>query len=288
MSYLDKVNRCNACDLSKYTPFVVGDIQVGWLTGARAQVVLQYPEVFVESAAGIAMAPGLSTAEDRTNALAGVAPQLVSSGLFRPGTGEMYGVKNQWREPALLHMDRMLVPAFGARAYGVHLNGWLVKDGAPYLWIGTRAADRIVEPGKLDNMVAGGQPAALSLTENLIKEAGEEAGLSADLARTARAVSVISYCFETANGLRNDTLFCYDLDVPDDVMPRNTDGEISGFELMALPEILALVRDTERFKFNVNLVIIDFALRHGALTAENTPDYEKIAAGLRRWPQPMV
>ncbi len=284
MSYLDKVNRCNVRDLSKYVPFVVGDTQVGWLTRERADTVLRHPDVFVKTAAGVAMAPTLSTAEDRTDALAHIAPQLAASDLFRNGTGEMYGIKNQWSEPALLRMDRMLVPAFGARAYGVHLNGSVVKDGAVHLWIGTRADDRIVEPGKLDNMVAGGQPANLSITENLIKESAEEAGLSADLARSAKAASVISYCFETANGLRNDILFCYDLNVPDDITPRNTDGEISGFELMALPEVLTLVRETNRFKFNVNLVIIDLSMRLGALTPENTPNYEQIAAGLRSRP----
>ncbi len=284
MSYLDKVDRCNVRDLSKYTPFVIEGIQVGWLSPERTEVVLRHQGVFVKTDTAITMSPALSTPEDRTKALADIAPELVASGLFRPGTGEMYGVKNQWSDPALLRMDRMLVPAFGTRAYGVHLNGSVVKDGLTHLWIGTRAADRIVEPGKLDNMVAGGQPFGLSLTENLIKEADEEAGLSADLAQNARATSVISYCFESANGLRNDTLFCYDLEVPEGVTPRNTDGEISRFELMPLPEVLDLVRDTNRFKFNVNLVIIDLAMRLGALTPENTPKYEQIAAGLRTRP----
>ena len=49
--------------------------------------------------------------------------------------------------------------------------------------------------------------------------------------------------------------------------------------------VLALVRDTDRFKFNVNLVIIDFAIRRGVITPENEPDYEKIVAGLHERPQ---
>jgi hypothetical protein len=288
MSYLDKVQRCNARELARYTPFVIGDTHVGWLTPERADAVLRHPSVFVRTVAGVAMAPSHSAPEARTEALARIAPQLTASNLFRAGSGEMYSVKNHWRAPALLHMDRLLVPGFGVRAYSIHLNGLVLKAGGVHLWAGTRAADRIVEPGKLDNMVAGGQPATLSITENLIKEAHEEAGLSPELARKARAASVISYCFETLNGLRNDTLFCYDLEMPPDVVPQNTDGEISGFNLMPLPEVLALVRDTDRFKFNVNLVVIDFAMRCGALTPENTPDYEQIAAGLRQPPQPIV
>ena len=288
MSYLDNVQRCNTRELARYTPFMVDDTQLGWLTPERSKIILQHPDVFVKTDAGVVMAPTLSTLDARTNALVKIAPQLADSDLFRASTGEMYGVKNHWSEPAVLLMDRLLIPSFGVRAYGVHLNGFVSKANDIHLWIGTRAADRIVEPGKLDNMVAGGQPAALSITENLIKEAAEEAGLAPELARKARATSVITYCFETPNGLRNDTLFCYDLKMPPDFVPRNTDGEISGFELMPLPDVLALVRGTDRFKFNVNLVVIDFAIRVGTLTPENTPDYEKIAAGMRERPQPIV
>ena len=288
MSYLEKIQRCNARDLTDYTPFLVEGIQVGWLTQERAHAVLQHSEVFANTALGITMPSSLTTADKRSEALANIALHLNNSGLFRGGTGELYGVKNDWNAPPLLLMDRMHAPGFGVRAYGVHLNGFVVKPDGIYLWIGTRADDRIVEPGKLDNMVAGGQPANLSISDNLLKEADEEAGLPADLARKARSASMISYGFETPKGLRNDTLFCYDLEMPEGVTPRNTDGELSGFDLLPLQEVLDLVRETERFKFNVNLVIIDFAMRFGAITPENTPDYEKMASGLRERPQSLV
>lgn len=288
MSYLKKVQRCNARDLMRYVPFLIEDAQIGWLTQERANVILKHAEVFMKTAKGVTMAPSLNTPDSRSDALAAIAPHLTASGFFGKGTGEMYGVRNEWSARPLLLMDRMHVPGFGVRAYGVHLNGFVVKPDGIYLWIGTRADDRIVEPGKLDNMVAGGQPADLSISDNLLKEANEEAGLSASLARKARAGSVVSYCFETPKGLRNDTLFCYDLEMPEDVIPRNTDGEISDFTLLPLEEVLDIVRDTDRFKFNVNLVILDFAMRLGALTPENTADYEKIASGLRERPQFLV
>lgn len=285
MSFLEKVQRCNARNLTRYVPFFVDSTHVGWLTQERADIALEHPDVFVKTTRGISMTPALTTADLRSAALDAIAPKLIASGLFGKGTGEIYGVRNEWSAEALLLMDRMHVPHFGVRAYGVHLNGFVVKPDGIHLWIGTRADDRIVEPGKLDNMVAGGQPAGLSITDNLIKEADEEAGLSAGLARKARAASAISYCFETPKGLRNDTLFCYDLEMPEGVTPHNTDGELSDFTLLPLREILDIVRETDHFKFNVNLVILDFAMRSGALTPENTPDYEKIAAGMRERPQ---
>ncbi len=44
---------------------------------------------------------------------------------------------------------------------------------------------------------------------------------------------------------------------------------------------LAVVRDSESFKFNVALVTIDFALRHGVLDPDSEPDYQAIVEGMR-------
>ena len=48
------------------------------------------------------------------------------------------------------------------------------------------------------------------------------------------------------------------------------------------------MRETERFKFNVNLVIVDFALRHGLLSPDLEPDYERLVTGLNRRPGPDI
>ncbi len=82
-------------------------------------------------------------------------------------------------------------------------------------------------------------------------------------------------------GLKPDTLFLYDLEVPADFTPRNTDGEISRFYLMEPGEILDLLRDGYRFKFNVPLVLIDFFIRHGLLSPDTEPDYVALVRGLR-------
>ena len=178
-------------------------------------------------------------------------------------------------------LDRAAVPAFGIRAFGVHLNGFVRQGGNLKLWIGRRAADRAVEPLKLDNLVAGGQPAGLGLFANLIKEAAEEADIPRALAERSRPVGALSYCMEGELGLKPDTLFIYDLDLPADFTPRNTDGEIADFTLMDVTEVAELVRTSFDFKFNVALVLIDFFIRHGLLDPDNEPDYLALAAGLR-------
>jgi hypothetical protein len=85
---------------------------------------------------------------------------------------------------------------------------------------------------------------------------------------------------EVTQGLRDDVLFVYDLETPGDFVPQNTDGEIVEFMLVEAREALARVRDTDDFKFNVNLILIDFALRHGLVTPEE-PEYLALVAGLR-------
>jgi isopentenyldiphosphate isomerase len=149
------------------------------------------------------------------------------------------------------------------------------------MWIGRRAADRPNFPGKLDNMVAGGQPIGIGLKENLIKECAEEASIPPALADRARPVGAVSYCAQSEEGLKPDTQFCYDLRLPPGFVPENADGEIASFELWPIQKVIDRVAQTRDFKFNCNLVIIDFAVRHGLIEPDHE-DYLEIVEGLRR------
>lgn len=301
MSFLDKIHCCNRRDLARYMPFVADGRQLGWITPERADALLSFAAVFTPTSRhlaskhkGVTFVADLATPAARSAAVAAIIPGLPRP-LFAKPRRELYGIKNHWAEAQAFRLDRGLVPAFGARAYGVHLNGYVRRGHklAPLrgddvsLWIGTRALDLRVEPGKRDNMVAGGQPADLSLMDNLIKECGEEAHLDPALAGRAKPASLVSYAFDAAEGLRADTLFCYDLAVPEGVTPQPSE-EITRFDLMPIGDVLALVRDTDTFKFNVGLVILDFAMRHGLIGPETEADYEAIACGLRERPQPIV
>jgi Domain of unknown function (DUF4743) len=287
MSFLKKVEHCNRRDLRNFLPFVVAGTQYGWLTPERAAAVLAFSNVFQPALGGVTLNPTLATAAERSKALAALTPALVETGLFQKPRGELYAVRNQWSDRPVFRIDRAFMPAFGLRAYGVHVNGMVQKRDGIHLWIGTRARAMKVEPGKLDNMVAGGQPAGLGLMENLVKECGEEAHIAPRLARTAQPAGVITYSFACPEGLRVDTLFCYDLAMPVATKLRSSE-EIARYQLMPLAEVLKLVKTTARFKFNVNLVIIDFAVRRGFLTPENTSDYEQIVAGLHERPTLIV
>jgi 8-oxo-dGTP pyrophosphatase MutT (NUDIX family) len=187
----------------------------------------------------------------------------------------------RWGDRPVFRLDRGAVPFFGVRAYGVHLNGYRRDGGRLHLWVGRRAPDKRVDPDKLDNIVAGGIGNGYGAAATLVKEADEEAGVPAGLIARAVAVGAISYRMETELGIRDDVLFVYDLEMPVEFLPKNRDGEIVEFTLVPADSVIERVRTTRDFKFNVNLVILDFALRHGLLRAED-PEYLDVASGLHR------
>ena len=160
-------------------------------------------------------------------------------------------------------LDRGALPVFGIEAMGVHMNGLVQTAEGWSLWIGKRNPKKLLDPGKLDHMVAGGVPAGMSLEETLAKEGAEEANIPGWLSLRARRVAEIRYAMERPEGLRRDVLFCYDLIVPPDFVPQPMDHEVIGFELWPIGRVIETVRDTDEFKFNVNLVLIDLFLRLG-------------------------
>ena len=280
MSWLDRIAECNWHDLSGFLPFEVGDKRIGWVRRRLTERLAERPEVFAVGAGSVGFASGLDTPEQRSAALAGVVREWHARGLLRRVSGELLTVGVGMGEAPLLLIDRAAVQAFGFSAVGVHVNGYVRRDDGLHVWIAERAAGRHSYPGMLDNMVAGGQPAGLSLMENVAKEAAEEAGIPEALAERARSAGAVTYCLETDAGLRPDILYVYDLELPAGFQPRNADGEVAHFELWPVKLLAETVRDTTRFKFNCNLVIIDFLIRRGILGPEE-PGYTAILAGLR-------
>jgi len=279
LSYLDRVRACNDFEPSDYLPFVVAGHEVGLVRPSFAEALVEFTGVFEVDDLGVALSSNLKTVEDRTDAVDGVLRRLAERGVIRHWRDERYPVATAFSAPPLFTMERAAATLFGIRASGLHVNG-IVRDGDDIrMWIGRRSADRAVEPGKLDQLVAGGQPADLSLTENLVKECAEEADIPRTLAETAVPVGAMSYRTRWGDGLKRDVLFLYDLELPADFVPRNTDGELDRFELWPLDRVAERVRDTDDFKFNCSLVVIDFLICHGRIAPDH-PDYLEIVRGL--------
>lgn len=282
MALYDHIVACNTHDLGGRRPFHIAGAQVGWVSDDIAERMTRWHEYFKVEQDAVSFRDGLKDVEARSKALAEAGAALVVHQALPRNRKELCPVMESFGSPNLLRIDRAWLQSFGVTSYGVHINGYVDTVDGPELWIGVRAKNREVAPGKLDNMVAGGLPVGLDLMDNVVKEAAEEASVSEDLARLAQPTGVITYMMSTTQGLRRDMLFVYDLKLPDRFEPENADGEISGFVRWPARQALRVVDETEEFKFNVNLVLIDFGIRHG-LIAPDRPDYAKLVHGLRSW-----
>lgn len=281
MSYLRHIHACNTPVTEPFLPWYLNGDLVGWLRPAFARHLAAYPKVFRMDAGAVHLHPGLTDFAVRSAALAIVAGELAARGVVPRLMDEPYPVTAGGRDQAQCMVDRAVAPFFGVRSFGQHLNGFVRRDGAILMWLGRRARDRLVFPGALDNMVAGGLPHGIALLDNLVKECHEEAGIPAQLARGAQAVGALSYNRVSERGFRPDVLYCYDLELPGDFAPCNTDGEVEEFLLLPLDEVARIVRETDEFKLNCNLVVIDFLIRHGRI-GPDAPDYLDLVIGLRR------
>jgi isopentenyldiphosphate isomerase len=282
MAYLDHIHACNNFDPAGYRPFMVDGRRVGWVPHDLAEALSRWPDVFRVEADGVALDPRFDDFEKRSAAVAAPARALAEDGLIEHWRGELYPVTPDWHTPPVMQMERAACPRFGIRAFGVHINGFVQKADGLHMWVARRAYDKPTFPGMLDNMVAGGQPIGLGLMANVIKECGEEAGVPEDLARQARAVGMISYTHRPPEGgCKPDQMFCYDLELPADFRPVPEDGEVDEFYLWPIAKVAETVRDSFEFKFNCNLCIIDFLVRHGVIDPDDEPDYSALVHGLR-------
>ena len=280
MSFADHIRACNNFNRRRVVPFLARGMRIGWLRRDNAAALARFDSVFAVEPQQVRLVIE-GDADTISAAVDAVVEALVVERSIPKWRNETFDVAARWGEPPIFRLDRGAVPFFGVRAYGVHLNGYRLVGGRMHLWIGRRAPDKRVAPDKLDNIVAGGIGNGYGIAETLIKESEEEGGIPEALVRHALPVGAVTYCMETELGIRDDVLFVYDLELPEGFTPKNSDGEIVHFELMPAEAVIERVRTTDDFKFNVNLVILDFALRQGLIPVDD-PEYLDVASGLHR------
>jgi len=279
MDYLRHLIASNNFDPEAFVPFVLDGKHVGWISCEFRQRLLDEP-VFVENSGSISLRPDITGFEQRTEVLMDIVQKLHAEEMIPLIMNEPYPVSDCCRDDPICLIDRPAAARFGIRSYGQHVNGFVRTPDGIMMWIGKRAQDRGICPGQLDQLVAGGLPYGISLDENLRKECYEEAGIDEELASRAVPAGLVRYRKMTERGGKEDVLYVYDLELPADFMPRNTDGEVEEFRLLPIEEVAHIVRETDDFKLNCNLVIIDFLIRHGLLPPDHE-DYLSLVSGLR-------
>ncbi|KAL3632949.1 Nudix hydrolase 20, chloroplastic [Castilleja foliolosa] len=298
--FFDRVKLCNRNSEKQceFIPFVIEEHIVGYVHNGFAQHLKRYKDVFTfpenpryisKWGYHVELDPALITPEDRTQAVGDVVKCLGEQ--LIPGIrNELYPVRSSFETPEFFLLERAAAPYFGIKAYGVHMNGYVERDNIKYLWIAKRSKVKPTYPGKLDHLVAGGLPHGISCAENIVKECEEEAGIPRSISSKddprhsyllrATAVGAVSYLDIDGYRLKRDVLFCYDLQLPEDFVPVNKDGEVESFNLVTVTNVANIIRSTHSFKENCNLVIIDFLFRHGYIKPEGL-GYLKLLQSLR-------
>jgi 8-oxo-dGTP pyrophosphatase MutT (NUDIX family) len=191
-------------------------------------------------------------------------------------------------------LERYAAYLFGIISRGAHLTCYTNTPEGMKIWVPRRAANSFTYPNCLDTTVAGGVAAGEGPFECVVREAEEEASLPEELVRNeAKAAGCLSYIAE--NNVRGggevgliapNIIYVYDLELGEDVVCRQNDEEVKEFNLMSVEEAKEGLAGGE-FKTNSALVMIDFFLRYGIITAEGEKSYAEIVARLhRRLPLP--
>lgn len=189
----------------------------------------------------------------------------------------------------LLEMERCASCLFGIVTYGAHMTGYVEDASGIKIWVPRRAKNKQTYPSMLDNTVAGGMCTGEKPFECIVREAMEEASLPERVVRpNVAATGCVTYTHvrdSRAGGetglVQPEVEYVYDLKLDPSVIPKPGDNEVAEFQLLSIPEVQAALARGE-FKPNCAIIMIDFFIRHGILTAENEPDYLEIVARLHR------
>lgn len=160
-------------------------------------------------------------------------------------------------------LERAAFRTFGFQSMATHINGY-TKSGL--LWLGRRSETKSTDPGKLDNMAAGGISADETPWVCAKRELWEESGVPPQIADQVEPIGRIHMRRPiSGRGFHDEQLYIYDLELPDQFIPTNHDGEVSGFIHISLAEAAARILADE-FTSDAAFVTADYILRRNKST----------------------
>jgi 8-oxo-dGTP pyrophosphatase MutT (NUDIX family) len=164
--------------------------------------------------------------------------------------------------PEILRVERTAFRYLGLRSRAAHVNGHVAEGPhAGWMWIARRAASKSVDPGKLDNLAAGGVAAGETARACAVRELGEEAGVAPEVAQLVTAHQVVHARGVLDDALHDELVHTFDLELAADFVPRPVDGEVS--EFMCLPQDQLIRRiEAGEFTYDAAAVIATWFLRH--------------------------
>lgn len=275
-----RLTRARTLPSVHYRRFVVDGIRIGLIDEARVERLSAF-DVFTRGEE-IGLDGRLRTPGERSRAMADVADALRAAGQLPAWRNELFAIAARFGDPPLFTIERGAARYFGFLTYAVHVNGVVHQDAhaQPRIWLARRSPTKGVDPGLLDNLIGGGVAAGFRIDETLVKEAYEEAGVPAPLARRARAAGIVHSIKPMFDGLQREVLFVHDLALPREFVPANQDGEAIDHCLVELHEAASAIATThgpQETTTDASLVVLDYLIRHGHVAADD-PAYLRLDA----------
>lgn len=247
-----------------FARFELGAETIGWIRLDLAARLRPWPEIFEHGDGRVRLRAAPNDEPAVTRSLAEVTQALARAGAIKGWRGETYAIRKEAGGEPLFHIERAAMRFFGLTSSASHLNGYSGNGSEMRILIARRSATKSIDPGLLDNLVAGGVPSGQDAWHTLLRECGEEAGIPRALAEKSRAAGVMQVCREVPDGLHREILHVHDLALPADFRPKNADGEVSEFTSVDAETLLERIAGGE-MTVEAGLVAADFALRRGLL-----------------------
>lgn len=228
---------------SRYVRFIAAGRPLGYLRPEFAARLRGWPAVFTSNPEKVVLL-------DAT-ALAPVLEKLAQEGFIAGWRNERTLIEG------LFEIERAAARPFGLTTHAVHVNG--IASDRQTMWLARRSRSKAIDPGLLDNLVGGGVAAGFSPEQTLVKEAWEEAGIPAELARKARRGGTVRILREVPEGVQSEVIDVYDLDLPAGFEPKNRDGEVSEYLRVPFQEV-----EKHPLTLEAELTIKDYLSRRSA------------------------
>ncbi len=276
MSLLTKVkNLNNFFDKNQFVNLICHDDKIGLVHKKIAKIILKSKLPFLSKSNNLIFKENKKKKLNLT--LENICELLIKKKFIKRATGEKFPCVLSLGRREYFVLDRALVEYLGIRGYGVHMIAFVKKKKKIKIWIPLRAKNKRVEPNKLDNTVAGGIAAGESVYEALKRESAEEASLDKNILKNAFQSGSINYSWRNKDfSIRRDTLFIYDLELSENIIPKNTDGELVNFKLYDAEKVISKIQNTNDFKKNCALVLASFFIRRGMINSKNEKNYEEV------------
>jgi len=225
--------------------FFMGSCPLGWVRKQHEPALQRALPGVSSVAGGLCWDVHQRSPAQRSQDLALAAATLRDQGLIRGWRDECY---SYWgaishdpdvAQPEWFRLERAAFRFFGLRSHAVHINGF-TPDGR--MWCARRALSKATDPGRLDNLAAGGLAADETILQCAVRELGEEAGLAPSLAQHIQRAGRITTARTEPEGWHDETLLVFNLCVPEAVVPHNTDGEVSAFVCLTPAEVMQRIQ----------------------------------------------